>query len=86
MITLLTCRRVPGLPPPYFSVMWCKGKAWGRGYPIYGIHGYMYKFIRMFIDSEKNIYTEGCLYSVEWNGGMERWNGIVEWWNTGTVE
>ena len=28
----------------------------------------------------------GCLYSVEWNGGMERWNGIVEWWNTGTVE
>ena len=27
----------------------------------------------------------GCLYSVEWNGGMERWNGIVEW-NGGIVE
>ena len=33
----------------------------------------------------------GCLYSVEWNGGMERWNGTVEWnggmeqWN-GMVE
>ena len=25
------------------------------------------------------------LYSVEWNGGMERWNGIVEW-NGGIVE
>ena len=24
---------------------------------------------------------KGCLYSVEWNGGMEWWNGIVEWWN-----
>ena len=21
----------------------------------------------------------GCLYSTEWNGGMERWNGTVEW-------
>ena len=20
----------------------------------------------------------GCLYSVEWNGGMEWWNGMVE--------
>ena len=28
----------------------------------------------------------GCLYSVEWNGGMEWWNGIVEWWNSGMVE
>ena len=28
----------------------------------------------------------GCLYSVEWNGGMEWWNGIVEWWNGGIVE
>ena len=27
----------------------------------------------------------GCLYSVEWNGGMEWWNGIVEW-NGGIVE
>ena len=34
----------------------------------------------------KYLCNEGCLYSVEWNGGMERWNGIVEWWNTGTVE
>ena len=31
----------------------------------------------------------GCLYSVEWNGGMEWWNGTVEWnsgmewWNSG---
>ena len=33
-----------------------------------------------------NVHPAGCLYSVEWNGGMERWNGIVEWWNTGTVE
>ena len=21
----------------------------------------------------------GCLYSVEWNGGMEWWNGTMEW-------
>jgi len=25
-----------------------------------------------------NSFTEGCLHSVEWNGGMELWNGIVE--------
>ena len=27
----------------------------------------------------------GCLYSTEWNDGMERWNGTMEWngmeWN-----
>ena len=27
----------------------------------------------------------GCLYSVEWNGGMEQWTGIVKW-NGGIVE
>ena len=28
----------------------------------------------------ENICSEKeCLYSVEWNGGMERWNGTVEW-------
>ena len=27
----------------------------------------------------------GSLYSVEWNGGMERWNEIMEW-NGGIVE
>ena len=35
------------------------------------------------------LMCEGCLYSVEWNGGMEWWNGTVEWnsgmewWNSG---
>ena len=36
-----------------------------------------------------NVMTIGCLYSVEWNSGMEWWNGTVEWssgmewWNSG---
>ena len=30
-------------------------------------------------------YIEGCLYSVEWNHGMEWWNGTMEW-NGGIVE
>ena len=23
--------------------------------------------------------STGCLYSAEWNGGMEWWNGTMEW-------
>ena len=41
------------------------------------------------VEPETLYNTIGCLYSVEWNGGMEWWNGTVEWnsgmewWNSG---
>ena len=35
-------------------------------------------------ESEESNEFHGCLYSVEWNDGMERWNGMVEW-NSGTT-
>ena len=41
------------------------------------------KAIKVLVIKEKGYVWVGeesrCLYSVEWNGGMEWWNGIVEW-------
>ena len=33
---------------------------------------------RLWSDIKKMYINNGCLESVEWNGGMEHWNGILE--------
>ena len=45
---------------------------------IVPLNGKNYPMCRMAL------MKDGCLNSLDWNGGMEWWNGLVEW--TGMVE